>query len=104
MIAMELMSSETLRWVSRGRTVLAWLTLAGLLSVVIASYQLRAKFPGGPWPSHVPRPAALDLLVWWRNWSIIATVVLGLLSIPKWQSLVGLGGLILFLLVITGGY
>ena len=98
------MSLKSWPWVSRARTVFGWMTIAALISVVVANYQLKGKFPGGPWPSHIPRPASLEWLLWWRNWSIIAVVVLGLLSIPQWQSVVGLIGLIIFLLLFTRGY
>ena len=72
------------------------MTLCALVSVLVAHHELNVNFPGKPWPE-IPRPPAFFTLLWWRNISILAVAGLGLLSIPKWQSMVGLVGLILFL-------
>ncbi len=90
----ELMSSRP--WLSRVRTIAAWMTLAALVSVIAAHHQLNVSFPGRPWPD-IARPSAFVTLLWWRNVSILAVVGFGLLSIPRWQSIVGIIGLITFL-------
>lgn len=98
------MSSKAWPWIARVRTVFGWLAIAALVSVVVANYQLKSQFPGGPWPSNIPRPASFEWLLWWRNWSIIAGAILGLLSLPRWQSVVALAGLLMFLFLFTRGY
>jgi hypothetical protein len=47
--------------------------------------------------AEIPRPSGFVTLLWWRNLSILAVAGLGLLSIPEWQSIVGIMGLIAFL-------
>ena len=55
MMGTQHISLKSWPWISRVRTIFGWMTIAALLSVVVANYQLKGKFPGGPWPSHIPR-------------------------------------------------
>jgi hypothetical protein len=88
-------------WASRVRSVAAWLVLPAFVSMFVANKQLNTKYPG-PFPAYLPRPGELEWLLWWRNWSLIALVVCALVSLPRWQSLVGLGALLLFFLLFGG--
>jgi hypothetical protein len=86
-------------WFTRIRTVAAWLVIPAFLSMYIANEQLNNTYPGGPWPSWVERPKGLELMLMWRNYSLIIMLVASLISIPRWQSIVGIVGLALFLLL-----
>ena len=49
-----------------------------------------------PWPMDAPnRPPAW--IFNWRNYSLVILAVVILVSLPRWQSLVGLAALVLFL-------
>jgi hypothetical protein len=43
-----------------------------------------------PWPSLLPMPRSFETAVWWRNLSLLLAVALGLVSLPRWQSILGL--------------
>lgn len=75
------------------RTVAAW---AALIAAI--SFAITVIFFSFPHPSRGPNvPAAPLGLLRWRNWSLLAAFVFGLISVPKWQSLTALIGSILLL-------
>jgi hypothetical protein len=91
---MDRKGSKVWRVISQVRTVTAWLVIAAFVSMMIAENQIRG-YPR-PWPGNVPMPPALAWFIWWRNISLLALLALILVSIPRWQSLVGIAGLIIF--------
>ncbi len=82
------------RAISQVRTVTAWLVIAAFVSMMLAEDKIRG-YPR-PWPGDVPMPLALQWFIWWRNVSLLAVLALILVSIPRWQSLVGFAGLVIF--------
>lgn len=82
------------RVISQVRTVTAWLVIASFVSMMLAEDQIRG-YPR-PWPGNVPMPPALQWFIWWRNVSLLAVLALTLVSIPRWQTLVGFVGLVIF--------
>src|SRR6266487_5659493 len=75
---------------SKMRTLAAWTTLLAFVSMFVAENVLTTKYSGGPWPEGMPRPSLHQWLLLWRNASFIVALVTGLISLPRWQSLVGL--------------
>lgn len=69
--------------------------ILAFVSMFVADYQVRWHH-AGPWPPNIPMPRELEWFLLWRNLSLLAVVVLILISIPRWQSLVGIGGLVIF--------
>jgi hypothetical protein len=49
-----------------------------------------------PWPGDIPMPRELEQFIYWRNLSLLAIAVLIVVSIPRWQSLAVIAGLIIF--------
>lgn len=91
---METRGAKIWRVVSRIRTVTAWLVILAFISLLVAEEMIRG-YPR-PWPGHIPMPPALEWYIYWRNLSLLALAVLILVSIPRWQSLVAIAGLIIF--------
>jgi hypothetical protein len=86
--------SKVWRAISQVRTVTAWLVIAAFVSMMIAETQIRG-YPR-PWPGNVPMPSELAWFIWWRNVSFLALLALILVSIPRWQSLAGFVGLVVY--------
>jgi hypothetical protein len=91
---METRGAKIWRVVSKIRTVTAWLIIPAFISMLVAEDRIRG-YPR-PWPAHIPMPPALQSFIYWRNLSLLALVFLILVSIPRWQSLVAIAGLIIF--------
>lgn len=91
---MDRKDSKVWRAIARVRTVTAWLVIAAFVSMMIAENQIRG-YPR-PWPGHIPMPTELAWFIWWRNVSFVAVLGLIIVSIPRWQALVGFVGLVLF--------
>ena len=91
---MDRTGSKVWRVISQVRTVTAWLVIAAFVSMMLAEDQIRG-YPR-PWPGHIPMPLALQWFIWWRNVSLLAVLALILVSIPRWQSVVGFAGLVIF--------
>lgn len=87
---MEQAGSSFKAGLSKTRTVAAWTALLAFVSMFVAENLLTTKYSGGPWPEGMPRPSLLEWLLIWRNVSFIVALVTGLISLPRWQSLVGL--------------
>jgi hypothetical protein len=68
----------------------------------IAEQRLLAKFGANPWPSWVERPRELDWLLTRRNYSLLVVIAASLISIPRWQSIIGLIGVVLFIIYLSG--
>src|SRR5712691_11165445 len=79
-----------LRLLKTIRSLAAWIIIPAFLSFVIADQILVTKYGGGPRPNDFPRPRLLDGLLVWRNWSLVVALATGLISLPKWRSLIGL--------------
>ncbi len=86
------------KWVSRIRTIAAWLVLAACVNFFVADHYVDVHHPMMGYFS--PRPP--HALLMWRNGSLIAMVVLTLVSIPRWQSFVGVASLIVFFTMFGG--
>lgn len=80
------------------RTLAAWIALAAAVSLAIVIAIIYYKYP---YANYVPSPPNKPLwMVTWRNVSILTGLIAGLLSLPKWQSLVAI--LAVVLLVVFG--
>jgi hypothetical protein len=79
------------------RTVAAWVVIPALLSMFIAHEQiLSPEYCCMPWPiDSARRPPAW--IFHWRNYSFVILAVAILVSLLRWQSLVGIAALVLFL-------
>jgi hypothetical protein len=84
-------------WVSKMRMIAAWITLPAFVGMFLANELLTSKYPGGILPAGISRPSSFVWLLCWRNWSLYLTALCGLISLPRWQSLLGLAGVIVFL-------
>ncbi len=93
---MALVADTTRFWISKVRKTTAWLAIFALASLFVAEQVLISKYLL-PWPAGMPRPKDLELLLLWRNLSFLLTVFFSLLSLPRWQSIVGIVGISMFL-------
>lgn len=91
---METRGSKIWRVVSQIRTVTAWLVILAFISLLVAEEMIRG-YPR-PWPGHIPMPPALEWFLYWRNLSLLALALFILVSIPRWQSLVGIAAFVIF--------
>lgn|GEM_PF-2587138 len=87
------------RWVSSGRYIIAWISLAAAASLLVVTLVIDSRYP---YPYYVPSPPAAPRWMFsWRNWSLVLGVIASVLSLPKWQSLVALTILILLFVFIV---
>jgi len=89
-------AAKSRHWFHRVRSVAAWIIFPALLSMFIAHQQiLSPQYCCMPLPLNAPtRPPAW--ILYWRNLSLLLAVVAILISLPRWQSLVGIAATILF--------
>src|SRR5262245_55094760 len=87
-------------WIKRARDVAGWITIAAFIGMVIAQGRLDSMNPLGnaPWPESLPRPESYDMWLSIRNASLLIALVVGIVSLPRWQSLVGLALTIIYFL------
>ena len=78
--------------VAKTRTIVAWVVIPAFLSMFVAEQLLESLNPhrNGPWPQSLPRPSLFSFLLWWRNISLLIAIGSGVISLPRWQALVGL--------------
>jgi hypothetical protein len=93
---METYWSKFKLWLSRVRTVSAWIVIPAFLSMFIAHQVLKSKYRV-MYPDWIEQPAGMKLILMWRNYSLLAVVATSLISLPRWQSIVGLISTALFL-------
>jgi hypothetical protein len=91
-------SSVVKRYVSRVRTIAAWAVLPTFASMFVANQYIIRNFPVGDYLA--PKPPQSILM--WRNVSLVTVVICILVSIPRWQSLLGIGGIIVFFFLFGG--
>src|SRR5215510_13156771 len=91
------LESKSRRLFNTIRTVAAWTIIPAFLSMFIAHQQiLSPQYCCMPMPMDAPnRPPAW--IFYWQNFSLLIVVVAILISLPRWQSLVGIGAMVLFL-------
>ncbi len=77
-------------WFSRIRSVAPWTTLVAFVSLFAAENILTTKYGARSWPDPASRPGFLEWLLFWRNGSLVLALLAGLISLPRWQSWVGL--------------
>lgn len=94
-------SKPKLLW-RRIRIVAAWIVLPSILSMWIADRSLTTKFGAGPWPSWVARPKELELILMWRNYSLLLVLAMSFISMPRWQSIVGIVAALVFVFYLSG--
>lgn len=89
------------------RRIAAWLVIPALISLYLANQNLIKSYPSGAiWmvrDSGMPRPSLFVWLLWWRNTSFLLALAASLISLPRWQSVLGIVGLILFMYLYGGG-
>ena len=80
------------------RNALKWLVIPMAISLYLVEEYMDTRYSVGPLPLDMPSPPRPP---WWllnlRNYGFLATLLVALLSLPKWQSWLGLAVLILFL-------
>src|SRR5579883_276576 len=79
------------------RKAAAWITLPAFLFMFIAEGAMSHMNPTGfgPYPIS-PRPLSFEFWLFIRNLFFLIALVTGLISIPRWQSLLGLTLTLLF--------
>ena len=92
------MDNVWLKRFNEARSIAKWLTIPMLASLYLIEEYMDTKYHVGPLPLDAPSPPRPS---WWllnlRNYGFLVVTVITLLSLPKWQSWVGIAGLILFL-------
>ena len=85
--------------INRVRTIAAWAAIPCFVCVVVSEQTIAHMNPvgNGPWPSAFPRPKLFDVMLQIRNFSILLALMAGFISLPRWQSFVGLGLTITYL-------
>ena len=83
------------------RLFLRWLIIPARLSTFIAHQIMLSKYIP-PWPYEAQMPKLLKLLLWWRNLSLLLLLLSSVASLPRWQSVLGLVFIVLFLFVYGG--
>ena len=84
-------------WFRRIRTVAAWTIIPAFLSMFMAHQKiLSPEYCCMPWPMDAPNRPPMWIF-YWRNYSLLVVVAAILVSLPRWQSLVGIVGIVLFL-------
>jgi hypothetical protein len=82
----------------RLRNITKWLIIPMLIGLYFVEEYMDSKYAVGPFPLNMPSPPRPP---WWlmnlRNYGFLGTLFITLFSLPKWQSLLGLAGLIIFL-------
>ena len=81
--------------ISALRKLAAWAVIPAFVSLVLAHEILITKYPAPI--DYYSDSSVPQLVLWWRNGSLLTVLLLSLISIPKWQSLLGLGGVMVFL-------
>ena len=99
---MEKQASNSRSWFTTVRTIAAWIVIPAFISMFVAQNVITAMNPrgSGPWPAALPRPASFDMWLQIRNTSFLIALVAGVLSLPRWQSLVVLCLTLLFFIYI----
>lgn len=78
------------------RKLAAWIAIAATVSLAIVIAIIYYKYP---YANYVPSPPGKPpWMVTWRNVSILTGLISGLLSLPKWQSLIAIPAIILLVL------
>src|SRR5713226_8745786 len=91
---------ETMNFsINRVRTIAAWATIPCFLCFVVSQQTIEHMNPvgNGPWPSGLPRPKSFEVMLQIRNCSLLLALIAGFISLPRWQSVVGLGLTITYL-------
>src|SRR5829696_7838727 len=83
-------------WLTRLRTIAAWLVIPAFLSMFMAHDHLTRTYPV-PFPSWIETPRGFELTIAWRNYSLLLVVATSLIALPRWQSVAGLVGTAVFL-------
>lgn len=93
---MQSSKSNVKTWLFKIRTVASWLSIFAFISLFTAGYILSTKYGETRWREIENRPRLLEWLLLWRNYSLILALLSGIISLPRWQSLVGLSLTILY--------
>jgi hypothetical protein len=77
------------------RSITSWGALLAFVSLFAADITANASNPAGwympiPQNLNLPTNTTLEMAVVWRQGSLIAVIVLIIVSLPRWQSLVAL--------------
>jgi hypothetical protein len=91
---MQKRSSTSWLRIKKARRVVAWISLLFAASLLI-SHNMIIGYPGAIGYQGAPRPPRW--MYEWRYWSLMLTLILSLISLPRWQSFVGLGIAVVFL-------
>lgn len=85
------------RMVSKVRAIAAWIIIPAFISMFVAHQSILSdKYCCMPWPPGAPnRPP--DWMFTWRNYSLLLVVAASIITIPRWQALVGIAGTLIFL-------
>jgi hypothetical protein len=94
---MEKRESKFLFWLQRIRTIAAWLVIPAFISMFVAHQHLINTYPMPSIP--MPKSRGEELSIVWRNYSLMSVIGLSLFSLPRWQSIAGIIGIFIFLIL-----
>jgi hypothetical protein len=77
-------------WFFNLRKRTAWVVLFAVISLLVSHYCIEKSYPTTIAYSGGPR--AVEWMYYWRAISLIITFLLSLLTIPRWQSIIGIIG------------
>jgi hypothetical protein len=73
---------------SKARKIAAWTVIPAFFSLIYAHNILITKYPAPI--DYYANSSEPQMVLWWRNASLLLVLFVSLLSIPRWQSFVGL--------------
>ena len=87
---------------SKGRTITAWGALAAFASLLAADITANSANPSGwympvPQNLNLPTNRMFEIAVGWRKFSLLAVVLLIVLSLPRWQSLLAMALTVIYI-------
>jgi hypothetical protein len=94
---METQKSTSWFWFQKVRTIAAWLVIPAFFIMFIANQHLISSYPLPSVPLLKTRGEEVTLML--RNYSLLAVVGLSVFSLPRWQSIAGIVGTLIFLFV-----
>ena len=75
------------------RSILGWMAFPAFIALIFAQSKVDSINPAGanaPWPDVLPRAPEFDTWLSVRNWSLLIAIILGVVSLPRLQAILGL--------------
>ena len=84
------MSDDLWPYLRKAHHGAAWLSLLSAMSMFLADYEIKG-YPGAVGYNGGPMPPVS--VYQWRLLSLVITGILGLVSLPRWQSIIALASI-----------